>query len=165
MRYRACRPGEQETDLAPHGGRCRRPWPAVLVLALAALARESAAGDCFGPLEANGKWACTAELSSGTTVDYCLNVTGSAGSGPTRSFDMVTTGPYPRTCSCGAKGKGAGARFGQDASYLCFDALTDTAESGKISKKKITGQTYNVSENLRGKFTCKVDPACLVPLP
>jgi hypothetical protein len=113
----------------------------------------------------NVKWACTAELSSGATVDYCLNLTGGAGAGPTRTFDMVTTGPYPRTCTCGAKGKALHARYGEGASYLCFDALTDTAESGKISKKKITGQTFNVSDNVRSTFTCKADPTCLVPLP
>ena len=137
----------------------------VLAFALAAFARESAAGDCLGLLEANGQWACTAELSSGAIVDYCLNLTGSAGAGPARTFDMVTTGPYPRTSTCGARGKAPGAQYGEGASYLCFDALTDTAESGKVSKKKITGQTYNVSDNVRSTFTCKADPSCLVPVP
>ena len=148
------------TDHARRAGPRLGPW--VLALVLAAFARASAAADCLDPL-VNPEWACTAELSSGETVDYCVNLKTTSGSGPSRTFDMVTTGPYPRTCTCGARGRVPGARYGEDKTYLCFDATTDTVESGKIAKKKITGETYNVSQNVRGKFKCRVDPACVVP--
>jgi hypothetical protein len=135
----------------------------VLALAVSVLVTESAgAADCFAPLAANDKWACTVELSTGALVPYCLNVTATSGEGPERTFDMVTSGPYPRVCTCGAKGKGARARFNAANTYLCFDASTDTAESGTITKKRLVGQVYNVSVNVRGTFSCAPDPACVV---
>ena len=138
----------------------------ALTFALAALAAERARGaDCFAPLAANDKWACTVELSTGALVPYCLNVTSSSGEGADRSFEMVTSGPYPRTCTCGAKGKGPNARYNAGSSYLCLDESTDTAESGTITKKRIVGQIYNVSVNVRGTFTCEADAACVVAQP
>ena len=138
----------------------------ALALGLAALAAESGrAADCFAPLAENDKWACTAELSTGALVPYCLNLTATSGEGAERTFDMVSSGPYPRVCTCGAKGKGAKARYNAANSYLCFDASTDTAESGKITRRKLVGQIYNVSVNVRGTFSCAPDPACVVPLP
>jgi hypothetical protein len=85
--------------------------------------------------------------------------------GAARTFDLVATGPYPRTCTCAAKGKGSGARYNASSSYLCFDEGTDTAESGAIGRRKITGQTFNLIANVRSRFTCKVDPSCVVEAP
>lgn len=146
--------------------RRRRARRSLLGLVLMALAgdRAAAAGDCLGPLGDNLGWSCSAALSSGTTVDYCLQLTNTFGADPAeRFFKLNVTGPFPRTCSCGAKGKAPGARYGEAADYLCLDRATDTVESGKISRKKITGQTFNVSQNLRSKFSCKVDPTCVLP--
>jgi hypothetical protein len=138
----------------------------IVALALAGFAAEAGrAADCFAPLAENDKWACTVELSTGALVPYCLNLTGTSGEGAERTFDMVSSGPYPRVCTCGAKGKGARARYNAANSYLCFDASTDTAESGTITRKKLVGQIYNVSVNVRGTFSCTPDPACVVPLP
>lgn len=134
----------------------------ILVLALAALgAARAGAADCFAPLEENLRWSCSAELSTGATVSYCLNrVLGKGSGGDASRFEMVATGPYPRTCSCAPKGKEAG--FHASSSYLCYDAGTATAEIGKVSKKKIVGETYNATVNVRSTFRCKVDPTCEV---
>lgn len=129
------------------------------------VAQAGRAADCFEPLAEHDKWACTVELSTGALIPYCLNVTGTSGEGAERTFDMVSSGPYPRVCTCGAKGKGAKARFNTANSYLCFDESTDTAESGKITAEKLVGQIYNVSVDVRGTFSCVPDPACVVPLP
>jgi hypothetical protein len=138
----------------------------LLAACLAALAAAPGrAADCYAPLLENDRWSCTVELSTGGEAAYCLNVTGTAGEGAARTFDMVTTGPYPRTCTCGAKGKGPRARFNTASSYLCLDAGTDTAEIGTITRKKLAGQIYNVSADVRGTFSCVPDPACVVPVP
>jgi hypothetical protein len=130
---------------------------------LAAFAAGGArAADCFAPLAVNPRWSCTARLPNGDTIDYCLNLTGSAGSGASRRFDMVTTGPFPRSCSCTAKGKGSKLRFNAAPGYLCYDDLTETAETGAITKKKISGETYNLSAEVRTTFECRVDAACVV---
>lgn len=135
----------------------------LLALALAALSAGAArAADCFAPLATNDKWACTARLSTGESVSYCLNLTSESGSGATRSFGMVTTGPYPRTCTCAARGKAPSPVFNAAASYLCYDETTDTAEIGKISRRKIVGETFNASVNVRTTFTCRVDASCAV---
>ena len=99
-------------------------------------------------------------FSTGAMSEYCLQLTNVIGADPaSRFFKTNVTGPYPRTCTCGAKGKAPGARYGENVTYLCLDRATDTVESGKITKKKITGQTFNVSQNVRSKFTCKIDPS------
>jgi hypothetical protein len=149
--------------MSQRGARALRTFLAACVAALAA--EPVRAADCFAPLVENDKWACTAELSTGAQVPYCLNVTGSSGEGAGRTIDLVTTGPYPRVCSCGAKGKGPRARFNTAASYLCFDAGTDTAEVGTITRKKLSGQLYNVGADFRATFSCVPDPACVVPVP
>lgn len=142
-----------------------RLWAAcALALALVALGAQGArSADCFAPLATHDKWACTAEFSTGGLVPYCLNVTSTSGEGASRIFEMVTSGPYPRTCSCGAKGAGRNVAFNAASSYLCFDASTDTAEAGTITKARLVGQVYNVSQDVRGTFSCKPDPACVVP--
>jgi hypothetical protein len=136
----------------------------VLVVTLLAViaAGNARAADCYAPLAAEDRWACSVELSTGQVIDYCLEATGETGSGAERTFGMVTTGPYPRVCTCGAQGEGAKARYNAASSYLCFDESTDTAEFGKIAGRKLTGQIYNVSINVRGRFSCKPDPACAV---
>ncbi len=135
----------------------------LVVTVLAVLAAGNArAADCYAPLAAEDKWACSVELSTGQVIDYCLEATGETGSGAERTFGMVTTGPYPRVCTCGVQGKGESARYNAAPTYLCFDESTDTAEAGKITGRKLTGQIYNVSINIRGRFSCKPDPACAV---
>lgn len=135
----------------------------LLTFALAAIgAARAGAADCFAPLQENLRWSCSAQLSTGETVSYCLNrVLGKGSGGDAERFEMVTTGPYLRTCSCAPKGKEPS--FHASASYLCYDASTATSEIGKISKQKIVGETYNVTVNVRSTFKCKVDPACEVP--
>jgi hypothetical protein len=136
----------------------------VLALGLAALVAGAVrAADCFAPLAQNDKWACTAKLSTGAFAAFCLNATASSGEGAARTFGMVVSGPFPRTCTCGAKGKGPDARHNAANTYLCFDASTDTAESGTIARKRLVGQLYNVRQNVRSAFTCQPDPACVVP--
>lgn len=140
-----------------------RAFPYLVSLLLTALTAPRAnAADCFAPLAAEPRWACSVELSTGQVIDYCLEATGETGSGVERTFGMVTTGPYPRVCTCGAQGKSGSARYNEAPTYLCFDESTDTAEAGKISGRKLTGQIYNVSINIRGRFSCKPDPACAV---
>jgi hypothetical protein len=145
-----------------HGAGRAAFW--LLGAMLAALcAGEARAADCFSSLAANAKWSCTAQLSTGEPVTYCLNLLVGKGSGPSASrFDMVASGPYPRTCSCGAKGKLPSPLFDVGSSYLCVDEGTGTAEIGKIARRKIVGETYNASVNVRSTFKCKVDDACVV---
>jgi len=135
----------------------------ILAAGLAALAAGGArAADCFAPLAENDKWTCTEEFSTGETVSYCLNVTGVSGAGANRSFGIHTPFSAPRTCTCGAKGKGAKARFNAASTYFCFDADRDLAESGTITRKKLTSQIFLASENSYRAVTCQPDPACLV---
>ena len=133
-------------------------------LALSAPSATRAA-DCFAQLTANPRWSCSAELSSGTSVTYCLNLAQASGSGAFRSFDMVTTGPFPRTCTCGAKGKGVNAAYNTASTYQCFDEGSSTAEFGRVTAKRIVGQTLNVSADVRTTFVCQPDPSCVVPMP
>ncbi len=135
---------------------------AVLAVFAVLAAPGASAADCYAPLAAEERWACSVELSTGQVIDYCLEATGETGSGVGRTFGMVTTGPYPRVCTCGAQGKGESARYNAASTYLCFDESTDTAEAGKITGRKLTGQIYNVSINIRGRFSCRPDPACAV---
>jgi hypothetical protein len=122
----------------------------------------SRAADCLAPLAENDKWTCTEELESGETVSYCLNVTGFSGAGVSRTFGIKVPFNEPRTCTCGGKGKGAGARFTATSAYFCFDASRDLAETGTITRKKITGQIFVASESVRRALTCRPDPACVV---
>jgi hypothetical protein len=119
------------------------------------------ASDCLEPLRANAGWRCHAGLSNGQGVDYCLEHTHTFGADPvSRFFKLVGTGPYTASCSCRAKGNLPGAAFGEDKTYLCLDRATDTVISGKISKPRISGQTFNVGANVRTTFSCEPDPAC-----
>ena len=145
-----------------HGAGRAACW--LLGMALAALcAGQARASDCFTPLAANEKWSCTAQLSTGESVSYCLNLVVGKGANPSASrFGMVASGPYPRTCSCGAKGKLPSPLFDVGSSYLCVDEGTDTAEIGKVSRRKIVGETYNARADVRSTFRCKVDDTCVV---
>lgn len=136
---------------------------ALAVLALASLGAGAAqaASDCFEPLRANAGWSCRGELEDGQVVDYCLERTSLFGVEPgDRSFTTVSTGPYSARCSCQAKGASPGAAFGADKSYLCLDRATDTVIRGKVSKRRMAGETFNVSANLRTTFRCEPNPAC-----
>ena len=135
----------------------------TLCVGLAALAPDGARGaDCFAPLALNDKWACTEEISTGGVVSYCLNVTGSSGEGADRTFGIHTPFSAPRTCTCGAKGKGRTARFNAASTYVCVDGARDLVESGTITKKKLTAEIYLARENSRRLVSCRPDPACLV---
>lgn len=135
---------------------------AALALALAAPAAD-AAGDCLEPLRASPTWSCRGELQDGQVVDYCLARTSLFGVDPEdRSFTTVSTGPYSARCSCQAKGKLPGAAFGADKGFLCLDRATDTVIRGKLSKRRMAGETFNVSANLRTTFRCAPNPACEV---
>jgi hypothetical protein len=138
----------------------------ALALALAALAAAAghAASDCFEPLRANAGWRCHADVPGGQAVDYCLQHTNAFGVDPASSFfKLIATGPYPASCSCRAKGKLPGAAFGEDSSFLCLYRDTDAVVSGKITKRRMTGQTFSALYNLRTSFRCEPDPACDVP--
>jgi len=144
----------------------RRVSLQVLALAVAALAAAAghAASDCFEPLRANAGWRCRADVPGGQVVDYCLEHTNAFGSDPaSRFFKLIATGPYPGSCSCSAKGKPPGAAFGEDRSYLCLYRDTDAVVSGRITKRRMTGQTFSAAYNLRTVFSCEPDPACDVP--
>lgn len=144
----------------------RRASLHALALAVAALgaAGAQAASDCFEPLRANAGWRCHAEVEDGQAVDYCLERTNAFGVDPaSRFFKMIASGPYPSSCSCGAKGKVPGSAFGEDRNYLCLYRDTDAVVSGKITKQRIAGQTFSAAYNLRTTFSCEPDPACDVP--
>jgi hypothetical protein len=135
----------------------------ILAIGFAALVPECArAADCFAPLAANDKWACTEEIANVGLVSYCLNVTGSSGEGAERIFGIHTPGSAPRTCTCGAKGKGPSARHNAANTYLCLDDARDLVEGGTITRKKIAAEIYIVGTNSRSTVTCRPDPACLV---
>ena len=138
----------------------------AFAIALAALAAAAghAASDCFEPLRANTGWRCRADVPGAQPVDYCLEHTNAFGADPaSRFFKLIATGPYPSHCSCSAKGKPPGAAFGEDRSYLCLYRDTDAVVSGKITKRRMTGQTFSAAYNLRTVFSCQPDPACDVP--
>jgi hypothetical protein len=138
----------------------------VLAVSLAALAAAGshAVSDCFEPLRDNAGWRCHADVPGGQAVDYCLEHTNAFGADPaSRFFKLIATGPYPGSCSCRAKGKLPGAAFGEDSSFLCLYRDTDAVVSGKITKRKMTGQTFSAAYNLRTVFRCAPDPACDVP--
>jgi hypothetical protein len=146
----------------------RGAWLAASAVALALslpAATPARAADCLARLALNGKWSCDARLSNGQSVHYCLNVVDRIGTMDSRAFDMATTGPFRRTCTCGAKGKGAASLFDAASSYLCSDPSTDTSEVGTITKKRIVGQTFNASVNVRSAFICTPDPDCGVEFP
>jgi hypothetical protein len=139
-----------------------------MLLAAAALAvatvRAAAAADCLAPLHAEAGWACHADLSNGESADFCLEHTHTFGNHPaTRFFKLNSTGLHVSTCTCGAKGKAPGADFGADKSMLCFDAKSDTLTSAKVSRRKITGQTFFGTSDVRSAFSCRPDPTCDVP--
>src|SRR5512134_2698649 len=135
----------------------------ALALAVAAFvaAASHAASDCFEPLRSNAGWRCHADVPGGPAVDYCLDRTNAFGDDPaSRFFKLIATGPYPSSCSCRAKGTLPGAAFGEDRSYLCLYRDTDAVVSGKITKRRMTGQTFSAAYNLRTVFSCEPDPAC-----
>jgi len=137
---------------------------ALLVMAIVVSTAAHAASDCFEPLRANAGWRCHADLPGGQVVDYCLERTNAFGTDPaSRFFKLIATGPYPSSCSCSAKGKPPGAAFGEDKSFLCLYPDTDAVVSGKIAKRRMTGQTFSAAYNLRTVFGCQPDPACDVP--
>jgi hypothetical protein len=130
----------------------------VAVLAVLVATPAGAARDCLVPLRENTRWACHAELSTGASVDFCTEVTNIFGEDPSaRFFKMTSTGPYLATCSCQTRGK---TGFAADSSYLCSDQGTGTTITGKVSKRKIEGQTLNVSADVRSLFRCEPDPSC-----
>ncbi len=138
----------------------------ALALAFAALAAVAghAASDCFEPLRANAGWRCRADVPGAQPVDYCLERTNVFGADPaSRFFKLIQTGPYPSSCSCSAKGKPPGAGFGEDKTFLCLYRDTDAVVSGKITKRRMTGQTFSAAYDLRTVFSCQPDPACDVP--
>jgi hypothetical protein len=143
--------------------RARRALLPILAAGLAVLAPESArSADCLDPVSANDRWTCTEEFTTGETVSYCLNVAGVSGTGANRSFRIHTPFTPPRHCTCGAKSKGGSARFNAASAYFCLDAARDLAESGMITRKKITAQIFLASENSRRAVTCRPDPTCVV---
>jgi hypothetical protein len=134
--------------------------PILAVVALAGAAGH-AASDCFEPLRANAGWRCRADVPGSQAVDYCLDRTNAFGVDPaSRFFKLIATGPYPSSCSCRAKGRLPGAAFGEDKTYLCLYRDTDAVVSGKITKSRMSGQTFSAAYNLRTVFSCEPDPAC-----
>jgi hypothetical protein len=144
--------------------RARRALLPMLAAGFAALAPEGArAADCLAPIAANDKWTCTEELSDAETISYCISVEGVSGAGANRSFRIRAPLFPPRFCTCGAKRKGASARFNAASSYHCLDASRDLAESGTITRRRITGLIFLASQNSRRAVSCRPDPACVVP--
>ena len=139
---------------------------ALLVAASVALlaGRSAAAADCLTPLHETGGWACHADLSNGEKAEFCLEHTHTFGDEQaTRFFKLSSTGLYVSTCTCGAKGRSPGVAFGTDKSLLCFDPESDTLTSAKVSRRKITGQTFFGTSDVRSTFSCRPDPTCDVP--
>jgi hypothetical protein len=134
---------------------------ALLAAALLAASAAQAASDCFEPVRASPGWRCRADVPGGPPVDYCLEHTNVFGTDPaSRFFKLIATGPYPGHCSCRAKGKTPGAAFGADKSYLCLYKDTDAVVSGKITRRRMTGQTFSAAYNFRTVFSCQPDPVC-----
>lgn len=139
---------------------------ALLVAAAVALAavRGAAAADCLTPLHSHGGWRCRAHLSNGQKADFCLEHTNTFGEDPaTRSFKLHSTGLHLSTCTCGPKGRSPGVDFGAAKSLLCYDPESDTLTSGTVSRRKIAGQTFAGSDDVRSTFSCRPDPTCDVP--
>jgi hypothetical protein len=135
----------------------------VLALALGVLAAcpAHADGDCLEPLRENAGWRCRADVPGGPPVDYCLEHTNAFGTDAAdRTFKLIASGPYPSICSCNAKGKQPGAAFGEDKGFLCLYRDTDGVMSGKITKRRIAGQTFTPLYGIRSVFSCEPDPAC-----
>jgi hypothetical protein len=139
---------------------------ALLVVAALALfpSASQAASDCFEPLRENTGWRCHADVPGGPPVDYCLERTHAFGNEPAeRTFKIVASGPYLATCSCNAKGTSPGAAFGEDKGFICLYRDTDGVMTGKITKRRIAGQTFTPLYGIRSVFSCEPDPACDVP--
>jgi hypothetical protein len=136
----------------------------LLATSIALLAvRAAAAADCLAPLHTTGGWACHADLSNGESADFCLAHTNTFGDDPAaRFFKINSTGRHVSTCSCGTKGKSPGAEFRAGKSLLCFDEASGTVTSGRVSSRKIAGQTFDGSADLRSAFSCRPDPTCTV---
>jgi hypothetical protein len=135
----------------------------TVALALGALAASGATadGDCLAPLRESTGWRCRADVPGGPPVAYCLEHTNVFGSDPAdRTFKLVASGPYPSSCSCNAKGKSPGAAFGADKGFLCLYRDTDGVMSGRITKRRIAGQTFTPLYGIRSVFSCEPDPAC-----
>ncbi len=156
--------------MASHDDTIRRRLAATIAALVGAAALGAllpgvalGASDCLEPVRQQPKWACRAELSNGQSVEYCLEHTHVIGAEPaSRFFRTTSTGLYRSSCTCQAAGSRAG-RFGEDAAYLCLDRGTDTVIRGKASKAKLSGETFNVSANVRSTFVCEPDPGCDVP--
>jgi hypothetical protein len=132
-------------------------------IVLFARAARAADGDCLEVLEARSHWSCHAQLSNGQGADYCLAFTHAFGNDAgSRIFRMATTGPFPRTCTCRAKSGARALAFGADSDYLCLDRATGTVETGRVSKRRIAGETFNASAGVRSTFGCVPDPPCPV---
>src|SRR5262249_30685374 len=106
-------------------------------------------------------WSCHADLSNGTSVDSCVELTNTFGADrATRFFKTVSTGPYIGQCSCEATGAPPSPGFAEDRGYLCLDRATDTVIHGKASRRRLSGELFNVGATVRGTFPCRPDPAC-----
>jgi hypothetical protein len=138
---------------------------ALFVAASVALlaVRATAAADCLAPLHTTGGWACHADLSNGESADFCVSHANTFGDDPAaRFFKLNSTGLHVSTCSCGTTGKSPGATFRTDKALLCYDPASDTVTSGRVSSRKIAGQTFVGSADLRSTFSCHPDPTCTV---
>ena len=141
-----------------------RPLLAATAIALLAL-RAASAADCLAPLHETAGWACHADLSNGESADFCLEHTHTLGADPaTRFFKLISTGLYVSTCTCGAKIRSPGVVFGADKSMLCMDPKSDTLTSAKVSRRKIAGQTFYGTSDVRSTFTCAPDSVCRLSL-
>lgn len=144
---------------------CSVAWS--LMLAVAGHGTATAASCTEVLLKRGGLYRCSAVLDTGGTVEYCLKLR-AIRSGPggaefdTASEAIGTKQAFEQRCTCGAKGRGARAKFAQDAAYLCLDDGTNTVTFGKFVGKKTSGQTYNLDAKVRTVFQCVVDPTCRV---
>jgi hypothetical protein len=130
---------------------------ALAALLVGAVPSASFAASCETALKPY--YSCTATFDSGDTATYCLTgYTDLPGDG---QFALYEGGGSSFYCTCEAKGKAPGVRFGTSSRDF-FCASDSIAVAGKMSPTRITAQGYSVDlyPGLRSSFTCQAVAAC-----
>jgi len=133
------------------------PLAALAVLLVTGNLSTAYAASCEAALKPHYK--CTATFDTGDTADYCLSgYTDAPGDG---KFALYEFGGSSFYCTCEAKGKAPGVRFGTSSRDF-FCASGAIALAGKVSTTRLTGQGYSVGlyPGLRSSFTCQAVASC-----
>ena len=133
------------------------PLAALAAVLLTGGLSASHAANCELPLKAH--YSCSATFSDGGSSEYCIHTNAVIpGDG---QFVLDEDQSRRFFCTCEAKGKAPGVRFG--ASTQRFFCRGDSvALAGKVTGSKLAGQGYDTSlgSGLRSMFTCRAVAAC-----